>query len=70
MTSDIPHKPVWASVSMSGVCQELEQDDPLTIVLEQAAQPTTGQEVKASILPTHGTQNGTRLSALVIPVVT
>lgn len=47
---------------------ESEQDDPLTEELEQAAQPTTGQKVKASILPPYGTQNGTRLSALVIPV--
>lgn len=38
-----------------------------TVVLEQVAWPTTGQEVKASILPLYETKNDTRLSALVIP---
>lgn len=41
-----------------------------TVVLEQAAQPTMGQEVKASILPPYETKNDTRLSALVILVGT
>lgn len=41
-----------------------------TVVLEQVAWPTTGQEVKASILPLYETKNDTRLSALVILVGT
>lgn len=41
-----------------------------TVVLEQAAQPITGQEVMASNQPPFETKNNIRLSALVIPVGT
>lgn len=49
---------------------ELKHNDPLTVVLEQAAHPSTGQEVKASILPPYETESDTGLSAPVVPAGT